>query len=84
MAWRRHKASFCPGCGEPKATAWHPDNDGHFAVTQEITCHGCTAKVAHGHEGTEPVKPVTYLLVEDTRDYAADPLPELVIPRLTA
>lgn len=68
-----HYLSLCRGCGHPKATAWHPDNDGWFSVTSAVTCWGCTAKADPDEQGK--VRPVEYLVVEDVRDYSAKPLP---------
>lgn len=69
----------CPGCGHPKATAWHPDNDGWWELEHEVTCHACTAQRAASSRGDtsgkhSEVEPVTYLAVRDTRDYARRPL----------
>lgn len=69
-------ASRCPGCGHPKATAWHPDNEGWFEEHLRVTCHACTAMAEPGPDGT--TKPVEYLSVADTRDYGARPLPVLL------
>lgn len=75
LAWRRYKDSICGGCGQPKAHAWHPDNDGWFEVEHRITCHACTALERARHEDSkEPAKPVEYLQIVDTRDYDAQPL----------
>jgi hypothetical protein len=68
-------ASRCPGCGHPKATAWHPDNDGWFEEDIEVTCHACTAMRGPGPDGT--TTPVEYRSVVDTRDYETRPLPPL-------
>lgn len=71
LAYRSYRATLCPGCGHPKETAWHVDNGGEFEVTSRYTCHPCTAKRAD-NGGSDPVE---YVVVTDTRDYAADPLP---------
>ena len=72
LALRMYEGTLCPRCGEPKATAWHMDNEGHFAVTAEYVCNPCTAREGHGAE--DEVHPVTFVEVTDTRDYAEDPL----------
>lgn len=68
---------MCPGCGQPKATAWHPDNHGWWEVEHEVTCHPCTAIRAAASPGDndEEVEPVRYLAVTDRRDYTRKPLP---------
>lgn len=73
LAYEQHKATLCPGCGHPKATAWHFDNEGEFEVGTSYTCHPCTVK--HDPGDGSNVQPVTYAGVIDTRDYAANPLP---------
>lgn len=75
LAWRTYQDSLCPGCGHPKATAWHPDNDGWFTAQEPIVCHACTAVQEPGEDGTR--KPVEFPFVLDTRDYATDPLPPI-------
>lgn len=67
LALRVHRSTLCPGCGNPKATAWHVDNDGHWEAKAEYTCQPCTVRAPEGH-------PVTFTVVVDTRDYEADPL----------
>jgi hypothetical protein len=67
--------SRCPGCGHPKATAWHLDNEGWFEEDLRVTCHACTAMRHRGDDGK--VDPVEYLSVIDTRDYTQQPLPPL-------
>ena len=75
-----HHRTLCPGCGHPKATAWHPDNDGWFE-TSEVTCHGCTAE--RGVEVNGVVKPVQYASSRDARDYEKKPLPPFPAPTWT-
>lgn len=78
LAWREYSDSLCLGCSQPKATAWHPDNDGWLEVTGRTTCHGCTAIEREAHDGSDgPVRPVEYLTVTDVRDYAKKPLPPI-------
>lgn len=76
LAYASFKQTLCPGCGQPKKTAWHPDNEGFFEVVEEIVCHACTAIENHGvepeHHTTRP-----HLVVQDTRDYTERPLPPL-------
>jgi hypothetical protein len=66
-------ATLCR-CGQPKETAWHPDNDGWFEVTQTFECHACTALAREGNDAAEPV---SFHAVTDTRDYEKDPLPPM-------
>jgi hypothetical protein len=77
LAWRRYQRSLCPGCGHPKATAWHPDNAGNFEGDDPITCHACTQLEYAKAKGDVDVDPVTYGGVHDTRDYELDPLPDI-------
>lgn len=79
LALRLHHASLCPGCGQPKATAWHSDMDGWFDVDL-ITCHACT-RVQSVASGGADSHPKEYAVVTDTRDYVAKPLPENRRPR---
>lgn len=82
LAWREYQRSLCEGCGHEKAKAWHPDNEGWLKVPDDRQiCWACTAIREAQHEGSsEPVKPVEYLTVIDTRDYNAKPLPPLLVP----
>jgi len=73
LALAEHKKTLCPGCGHPKATAWHWDNDGYFAEDQRVVCHACTAMKVPDKGGQ--VEPEVYRSVVDTRDYKAEPLP---------
>lgn len=82
LAYQRYLDEHCPGCGHPKATAWHPDNDGFFEADHQVICHACTAIKAASTpdaagEKHKEVEPVVYLSVTDTRDYARRPLPAL-------
>lgn len=72
LAYRVYKATLCPGCGHPKETAWHFDNEGEFEVKARYTCHPCTVKNTPG-DGRS-VDPVDYVVVLDARDYAESPL----------
>lgn len=65
LALRSYRSTLCPGCGNPKATAWHVDNDGHWEAKAEYTCQPCTVRAGD---------PQTYTVVLDTRDYETDPL----------
>jgi hypothetical protein len=77
LAWRIYNDGLCPGCGHPRATAWHPDNGlGAFEKIEEITCWGCTAQQDPDDSGV--IREVTYPVVEDVRDYDIYPLPPLV------
>ena len=67
---------LCPGCGHPKRTAWHEDNDGWFEENVRVTCHACTAMRSPDADGK--VHPVEYVDVVDTRDYDENPLPDLM------
>jgi hypothetical protein len=80
LARDAYEATLCKGCGHPKDTAWHPDNDGWFEVTQTFTCHACTALRQHGDDQAQPVE---FHAVTDTRDYERNPLPPMPVgPRM--
>ncbi|WP_193613164.1 hypothetical protein [Nocardioides lijunqiniae] len=72
LAYEDHLATLCPGCGHPKATAWHFDNEGEFEVVEQYTCHPCTAMKG---QDDGPTQPVLFASVRDTRNYAEHPLP---------
>lgn len=74
LARDHYRRSLCPGCGQPKDTAWHPDNEGWFEVTQTFECHACTAMA---REGNPDAPPAVFLAVSDTRDYEKSPLPPM-------
>ena len=38
-----YQQSLCPGCGDPKHTAWNPDAAGCYQVDCDIECAGCAA-----------------------------------------
>jgi len=38
-----YEATLCPGCGEPRETAWHADAEGEYEA-HPFVCHACTAK----------------------------------------
>lgn len=77
LAYAEYKNTLCPGCGHPKDTAWHPDNDGFFEVVREYVCHACAAIDAHGLDPEHRPPPRPHLVVADTRDYDERPLPPL-------
>lgn len=77
LAYEMYLGSLCEGCGHPKATAWHPDNDGWFEVTGEWVCNACTAMERHGADPEHLPPPTRILRVSDTRDYTARPLPRV-------
>jgi hypothetical protein len=76
LARDAYRATLCPGCGHPKDTAWHPDNEGWFEVTSTIECHACTAL---RREGNAEAEPALFLAVTDTRDYEKSPLPPMPV-----
>lgn len=81
LAWQAYQRTLCKGCGQEKAKAWHPDNEGHFSVEMDdaVICWGCTAlKEAEHEDSSESVEPVRYPVVIDDRDYEAKPLPPLI------
>lgn len=78
LAWRVYQGSL-HSCGHPVATALHPDNEGWFEKVGEVTCWACTAAAEKNDDGTQ--RPVSFPIVVDTRDYAADPLPPTPITR---
>lgn len=38
-----HERQACPGCGEPRDRAWHPDMEGWYEQRQR-QCYACTAR----------------------------------------
>lgn len=38
-----YESTLCPGCSEPKETAWHADSEGEYE-SHKFFCHGCTAQ----------------------------------------
>lgn len=73
-------ATLCKGCGHPKETAWHPDNEGWFEVTASFECAACTAL---RREAEPSAPPVEFYAVTDTRDYVKNPLPPMPVgPRM--
>lgn len=77
LAFQLYESSLCPGgCGQPKALAHHPDNDGWYGIAEKVICHACTALKRAANEGSkEPVQPVEFHVLEHDRDYGARPLP---------
>lgn len=73
LAYRQYLGGLCK-CGEPRARAHHPDNDGWYDVDAAATvvCHACTAIERHRDPAA---KAVEYLRLVHTRDYEAKPLP---------
>lgn len=45
-----YEATLCPGCQEPRETAWHADAEGEYEA-QRFVCHGCLAK-SDGHQAS--------------------------------
>jgi hypothetical protein len=48
-----YEAGLCPGCGQPKDRAWHPDQLGWMEVRDNLVCEGCRVTgewQAHDHE----------------------------------
>lgn len=72
LAHKIAKNRLCPGCGHPKATAWHSDNDGWYEVTETYQCNPCTVQKGPDNDGLP--QPVEYVVVENHRDYEVDPL----------
>lgn len=76
LALEVYRSTLCPGCHHPKATAWHPDNEGWFDPEddeQPTTCWACTSTGQLDPDGNRI--PVQYATVRDHRDYTAKPLP---------
>lgn len=73
LAWTEYQASLCPGCGHPKATAWHHMNDDAFELQGDFVCWACTAAQKPDADGKR--ERTKYPIVEDTRDYVKFPLP---------
>jgi hypothetical protein len=72
LAWATYQAELCPGCGHPKATAWHHHSSDSFDLVGDFVCWACTARQPKKSDGSR--EPVKFPVVEDTRDYAAFPL----------
>jgi hypothetical protein len=73
LAWREYQDSLCR-CGEPRAVAWHPHNNGEYAVAEDdmAECHACTAL----EKALNPdAKPVRYPRLTYLRDETTKPLP---------
>lgn len=82
LAWREYEQGLCPGCGHPKATAWHHMNSDAFESEGEFVCWACTARQDPDKDGAR--KPVTFPVVVDTRDYLKYPLPGPPEPQVPA
>lgn len=72
LAWREYRDSLCPGCGHPKATAWHHHSEDSFDHEGDFVCWGCTAAQPEDDDGKRELK--KYPVVVDTRDYDRFPL----------
>lgn len=46
-----YEGTLCPGCGEPRETAWHADAEGEYEA-HTFVCHACTAKSSTGRQST--------------------------------
>ena len=55
IAWRQYQAGLCPGCGQPKELAWHPENEGWYDAAG-IVCHACTAKEQAQNPKADPTR----------------------------
>lgn len=58
LAYRMYRDTLCR-CGEPKATAWHWDNEGFYEVDEDedfVTCHACTALEQSANPDADPVR----------------------------
>ena len=73
LAHAEHKAKFCPGCGQAKAEAYHPDMGGYYEV-EEFECAGCATLVEDGKRQKEH-DPARKVYLVNTRDLATEPLP---------
>ena len=47
LAWQQLQRETCPGCGEPKAESYDPDNSEAYEV-HTLRCHACAARDARG------------------------------------
>lgn len=75
LAYEQHLNTLCPGiCGQPKALAWHSDNEGWYRTPDDdvSVCQACTALRRHTDE---TAKPVEFIGLVHDRDYETDPLP---------
>lgn len=80
LALDLYRSTLCPGCDQPKETAWHPDQDGWWEADPAATfvCHPCTVRAKYHNPDHEPVE---YVGVIDTRPYEEKPLPPWPAPR---
>lgn len=82
LAWRTYQDGLCPGCGHPKATAWHHHNDQAFAHEGDFVCWACTAAKPAQEDGS-PDRVKYPVVVDTTPSYDAFPLdglPQPLIP----
>lgn len=56
LGLQEYEATLCPGCGQPKQTAWHSDMTGWWK-TRQFVCLPCTAQAGLGPDG-KPVERV--------------------------
>lgn len=75
LAYQIYLDTLCPGiCGQPKAKAWHSDNEGWYRTPDDAVnvCQACTAIQRYS---TDTAKPVEFIGLVHDRDYDTDPLP---------
>lgn len=75
QAYVMYLETLCPGdCNQPKAKAWHSDNEGWYRTPDEnvSVCQACTALRRHNDD---TAKPVEFIGLIHDRDYDTNPLP---------
>ena len=75
-----HEATLCPGCHQPRDTAWHADAEGYYEGSA-LVCHGCTAKdgkqvVYTFLTATPAAETVAKFLPFDLLETTTEPTPE--------
>lgn len=73
LAWREYQESLCPGCGHPKATAWHHHNSEAFAHEGDFVCWPCTAAKPLKEDGSPDLAKYP-VIVDKTPSYDQFPL----------
>lgn len=78
LAYRQHRDGIHDRCGQPKAKAWHWDNEGEYEASKVPTiCWACTA-MDRAEKADAPVHVLHH--VEYVRDETRNPLPPLELP----
>lgn len=82
LGYQLYESRIHHRCGQEKAKAFHPDNDGEYEVHDDdvLVCWACTAMDNYGRDPNAKPNRYELLVVRDLRDYEANPLPPLVVP----